>query len=295
MMPVMSAGEVGTMAAEALQHVATRALGTTPIVEYVSGAPVPWSVIADGGWDSIGVAEADGGGGAGLVDLVYAARAWGQSCIPLPFVVSTMTKRWCPAAREHTDPVTIAVPRVRGAQNRARAPFAAEPGVLVARSLGGDNTAPEIVADATVDNFAPSLRLAAVPWSSPVAPAAATELGVVWAAEATGSAQKLLELSVDYAKDRRQFGKQIGSFQAVKHRLADMRMQTEAAETAVLWAALQPEDAERAARFALDTAVEVAESAVQVHGGMGFTWELGIHFYLRHVLTLRELVHGLWR
>ena len=126
-------------------------------------------------------------------------------------------------------------------------------------------------------------------------PAARLELGIVWAAEATGCGQRLLDLSVGYAKERQQFGRPIGSFQAVKHRLADMRVTTEAAETAVIWAAVAPDEGARPARFALDASVRVAESAIQVHGGMGFTWELGLHYYLRHVVTLRELVYGLWR
>jgi alkylation response protein AidB-like acyl-CoA dehydrogenase len=57
---------------------------------------------------------------------------------------------------------------------------------------------------------------------------------------------------------------------------------------------MEREQAERATLYALDTSIRVAESAIQVHGGMGFTWEMGLHFYLRAMLTQRELVTGLW-
>jgi len=99
---------------------------------------------------------------------------------------------------------------------------------------------------------------------------------------------------VQYAKDREQFGRPIGSFQAIKHRLADMHSDAEYAETSVIWASMEREQAERATLYALDTSIRVAESAIQVHGGMGFTWEMGLHFYLRAMLTQRELVTGLW-
>ena len=96
-----------------------------------------------------------------------------------------------------------------------------------------------------------------------------------------------------HARERHQFEKPIGSFQSVKHTLASMKVLTEISETAVLWAAVEPSDAARAARWALDHSLTVAERAIHVHGGMGFTWEMGLHYYMRHILTLRELVGGL--
>ena len=62
----------------------------------------------------------------------------------------------------------------------------------------------------------------------------------------------------------------------------------------VIWASLEPENARRAAAYALDTAIEVGEGSIQVHGGMGFTLEMSLHFYLRSLLLRRRLVHGLW-
>jgi alkylation response protein AidB-like acyl-CoA dehydrogenase len=291
MIPTLSPGEVGQMAAEAVRDLAARAVGDQPIATYVEEQPMAWSVIEQGGWDSIGVPESEGGGGANLVDLVTVARAWGESCIPLPFVVSLMTKRWSAEARERPGPVTLAVANVT-APASGRIPFGLAADVRVLRSL---MDGPGLV-DAPVgteDAYAVSLPTVDSTWISDLTPEAAVEMALVWAAEATGCAERLLELSVAYAKERRQFDRPIGSFQAVKHSLSTMKVLTEASETAVLWAAVEPSDATRATKWALDSSLTVAERAIQVHGGMGFTWEMGLHYYMRHILTLRELVRGL--
>lgn len=290
----LKAGEIGLAASEAVRDVLARTVGGAPIGSYVESDPTPWSVFAAGGWDLIGVPEADDGAGATLRDLVEVARAWGQACVPLPLVVSTMVKRWSPAAREIEAPVTLAVRRAGEPRLPGNVPFGALPGVTAASAVNGSPAGVTGLADSAMDDFAPSLRVATVDWVSEIHPTAALELGVVWAAEALGSAERLRNLSVGYAKEREQFGKPIGSFQAVKHRLSDMHVLAEAADTAVIWASVDEQGAHRAACYALDACVRIAESAIQVHGGMGFTWELGLHYYLRHILTLRALVHGLW-
>ena len=100
----------------------------------------------------------------------------------------------------------------------------------------------------------------------------------------------LTELAVDYAKQREQFGRTIGSFQAVKHICADMFVRTELARVAVHAAAVtcdddSADDASRAvagAKLLADEAATVnSRSCVQVHGGMGFTWEVPVHFFLK--------------
>ena len=96
------------------------------------------------------------------------------------------------------------------------------------------------------------------------------------------------------AQQRVQFGKSIGSFQAIKHCLADMHSHVHFAKTAVIWTSSEPVDTVRASRYALDTSIATAESSIQVHGGMGFTWEIGLHVFRRSMLTRLELVQGLW-
>jgi alkylation response protein AidB-like acyl-CoA dehydrogenase len=108
-------------------------------------------------------------------------------------------------------------------------------------------------------------------------------------AEMLGGASRAMELAVEYAKDRVQFGRPIGSFQAVKHRCADMLVDVEGMRSTAYWAAwcigAQHEDAAIAASTAKiwcsDASKRVMASALQVHGGIGFTWEHDLHLFLK--------------
>jgi len=112
---------------------------------------------------------------------------------------------------------------------------------------------------------------------------------VAYAAESTGLAQRALEMSVEYAKDRQQFGRPIGAYQAVSHRCAQMLLETENSRSAVYgaaWAAdAEPESlplaASMAKAYASDAGWRVPDMAIQVHGGIGFTWEHDLHFFLK--------------
>jgi alkylation response protein AidB-like acyl-CoA dehydrogenase len=112
---------------------------------------------------------------------------------------------------------------------------------------------------------------------------------VAIAAESTGLAQRALEMSVEYAKDRQQFGRPIGAYQAVSHRCAQMLLETENSRSAVYgaaWAAdAEPQSLPLAAcmakAYASDAGWRVPDAAIQVHGGIGFTWEHDLHFFLK--------------
>jgi alkylation response protein AidB-like acyl-CoA dehydrogenase len=112
---------------------------------------------------------------------------------------------------------------------------------------------------------------------------------VALAAECTGGAQRALEMAVEYAKDRKQFGRPIGSYQAVSHRCAQMLLETENSRSAVYgaaWAAdSEPDSLPRAASMAKayssDAGWRVPNASIQVHGGIGFTWEHDLHFFLK--------------
>ena len=114
-------------------------------------------------------------------------------------------------------------------------------------------------------------------------------LCVALAAESTGIAQRTLEMAVEYAKDRQQFGRPIGSYQAVSHRCAQMLLETENSRSAVYgaaWAAdAEPESlplaASMAKAYASDAGWRVPDASIQVHGGIGFTWEHDLHFFLK--------------
>jgi alkylation response protein AidB-like acyl-CoA dehydrogenase len=109
-----------------------------------------------------------------------------------------------------------------------------------------------------------------------------------------GVAEKMLALAADYARERVQFDRPIGSFQGIKHKCADMAVAVEAAKSVAYYAAWavaeHAPDRARASSMAKawcgDTASKVGADAVQVHGGMGFTWELGLHHYLRRAKVM---------
>jgi alkylation response protein AidB-like acyl-CoA dehydrogenase len=99
----------------------------------------------------------------------------------------------------------------------------------------------------------------------------------------------MLDIAVAYVKQREQFGQPVGKFQAVKHHLADALRLAQESESAVIWAAADAPRVSPALEVAFDSALRAAEIGVQAHGGMGFTWELGLHVYLRQIVSLRQL------
>ncbi len=119
---------------------------------------------------------------------------------------------------------------------------------------------------------------------------------VLLAAEMLGGAEACLALAVDYARSRRQFDRPIGSFQAVKHACAEMKIEIDATRAAVMFAAMSAANgnelhitAPLAKAQAADTFVLCAGSAIQVHGGIAFTWEHDLHLYFRRAKTTEAL------
>src|SRR5215204_6068806 len=166
---------------------------------------------------------------------------------------------------------------------------------IVEREAEGVTVIPEPSIDLTRRLF--SVRLKDVSVSpSETLPAEAADYFAVFhracvalAAESTGVAQRTMEMAVEYAKDRHQFGRPIGSYQAVSHRCAQMLLETENSRSAVYgaaWAAdAEPESlplaASTAKAYASDAGWRVPDAAIQVHGGIGFTWEHDLHFFLK--------------
>jgi acyl-CoA dehydrogenase len=120
-------------------------------------------------------------------------------------------------------------------------------------------------------------------------------LAVAYVVDGVGAAKNAMELAIDYAKERVQFDKPIGSFQAVQHLCADMLRALELGRAAgyyACWAAddAEPEEAHRAATmakaFASDAYAQLGGTAIQVFGGIGFTWEHDIHLYYKRLLSL---------
>jgi len=121
---------------------------------------------------------------------------------------------------------------------------------------------------------------------------------VALAAEQTGGAQRCLDLAVGYAKERVQFGRAIGSFQAIKHKCADLMVAVESARSAAYWAgcvaAERSEELPRAASLAKAWASEsyfrCAADALQIHGGVGFTWEYDVHLHLKRARSMEAFL-----
>ena len=112
---------------------------------------------------------------------------------------------------------------------------------------------------------------------------------IALAAEQLGGAQRALDMAVEYSKVRHQFGRPIGSFQALKHRMADLLLEVESLRSAVTYAAAAVADgseevpvlASLVKAYASDTYFHVAAENIQIHGGIGFTWEHDAHLYFK--------------
>lgn len=121
---------------------------------------------------------------------------------------------------------------------------------------------------------------------------------VALAAEQVGGASKALEMAIEYAKTRQQFGRPIGSFQAIKHKCADLLLEVESARSAAYfgtWAASNDTDelpvvASLAKAFCSEAYCRAAADCIQIHGGIGFTWEHSAHLYFRRAIGTRALL-----
>ena len=278
------------------------------------------------------VPESDGGVGGSLVDQAVAVEEFGATlaCGPLfgtvylaiPALVA------CPAgdARDELlaalvdgertaafepEPVSAAAGTLTGTAARVVDADAAD--VLLIAATGSDGvglyavdlTGPGVQRTplVTMDLTRPQARIAldgapatllAGPDEAERVITHALQIGsALLAVEQVGAAQHLLDLSVEYAKSRLQFGRQIGSFQAIKHKLADMMVDAEHARSTAyhaVWAlADASDDPALAASIAQATCSQafsrIAADAIQVHGGIGFTWEHQAHLYFKRAAT----------
>jgi alkylation response protein AidB-like acyl-CoA dehydrogenase len=211
------------------------------------------------------------------LELRQAARAWLADRYPLDRDWDAQDDRWSELEElGWLDVAEAGLGFVEEALLLEEMGYVCYPGFYLGHvaSLAGDNGA------GTVD---PTRALARIEGETPRFRAAA-------AAEALGIAQRALDLGVEHAKTREQFGKPIGTYQAVSHPLAQTYTDVELARSLVYWAAwCVAEDDERAPlaaaaakAFATEAAVVACERSIQVHAGIGFTWEHPLHrFYKR--------------
>jgi alkylation response protein AidB-like acyl-CoA dehydrogenase len=278
-----------------------------------------WREAAQLGWLGLGLPEAEGGAGYGVAEEMLVFVELGRALTPGPWlgtVLAAHALAGTPAAAE----VLAGARRVAvaddasgacGADGRLGgelggiADLAAADAVLVlgrgaVRLVDARGAGIVVVPQASIDptRGVGTLGLTAVAAASLAADPEAlrARATILVAAEAVGVAEATLDASVTHAKTRQQFGRPIGAFQAVKHRCADMAVRTEAARSAVAWAAVAlaegRADVGRAVHvakaLAARAAVANAADNVQNHGGMGYTWEADAHLYLKRAWLLEQ-------
>lgn len=244
-----------------------------------------WQAIEDDGWLVIGQESA--GASLDLLDLVELAIVWGRHLIPAPFINTVIAQRWMgPRAASSRCGFTYSLAPVTGALT----PFGSLEGTTFLSSIGPSGAQTGHLAATGVDDFAPSLPLTEASLGTRCDPEVARETIVLHAAVAIGICEALLTKTVDYANFRKAYGQEIGKFQAIRHRMADVHRDIEACRGLLLTAVNEKEHATGACRLIAKLSRGMVEACLQTHGAIGFTWDLGIHRYLRHTIALDKLL-----
>jgi alkylation response protein AidB-like acyl-CoA dehydrogenase len=253
--------------------------------------PASWRELAGLGWLGVSTPEEAGGAGLGFVEEAVLHEELGRALYPGPFFATVALAlpalppelkaeavagetRWSAALDGRLVPDLARVERVLVERDGELVAVRAEGELLstmdATRPFGRLSNGATGESLGPAGEILPQLRLRAL---------------AALACEAVGVAQRALELAVEYARSREQFGRRIGVYQAVSHSLADAYCDTELARSLAYWAAWsvaeQAENAEVAAAaakaYAGDAAVSTCERSIQAHGGIGFTWEHVLH------------------
>jgi len=297
-----------------------------------------WHVLVELGLGGLHLPEAHGGAGLGLLDLALAAEVLGWGAVPGPFLGHVLAglavslggsdaqkERWLPKLATGEALGTVALrdagwlPEDWTAQAGATlegakrfVPYGAQADLFVVGTAGGGLALVEGAATGVdakgSDGADRTRRLHDVTFqNTPCEPlaegrAAAPRVRdaglVLLAADAFGGASRCVEMSVEYAKTREQFGVTIGHFQALKHQLATMAIAVEPAR-ALYWYAAHafdriPEESERSAALAKahlgDIFMQVARDTVEAHGGIGFTWECDVQIWFKRAMLDRAFL-----
>ena len=274
-----------------------------------------WTELCSLGWPGIAVGEQHGGQGLGTVELVILLEELGYACAVTPFLGSALAgvaiqaagsdaqrERWLPG---------LASGDLRGALGDARdgagelVPDAAGADVVVLVEDGGLTLLEGSQADVEpVDTIDQTRRYANVRGEGEAltgdAGAAIDRCAVAVSAELVGLCQRAMEMGVAYVKDRKQFDTPVGAYQAVSHRCAQMLRDTESARSTTYYAGWAADsDPARLAEAAAvskaassDAGREVTASNIQVHGGIGFTWEADAHWLFKRAQMDSALLGG---
>jgi len=291
------------------------------------GLPPFWEELRRLGWLGLHLPEDHGGSGFGIPELAVVVEELGRAVAPGPFVPTVVASTVIEATAPD-DLKAQLLPGLADGSRAAAVALGGDVEVRAGAATGaagvviGGGLADVLVVAAGDDvaiverdrggvkiempkNLDPTRRSARVTLDGAPATVIPGARGVLvdlarllFAAEATGVARECTELAAQYAKDRQQFGRPIAMFQAVKHHCANMLVATELA-TAAVWdgarAASTGGDqlsltAAMAATLAMPAADECANLNIQVHGGIGFTWEHDAHLYLRRATAIASVV-----
>ena len=244
----------------------------------------PLAELRELGWLGVSVPEERGGGGLSFLDEAILFEEAGRALYSGPFLTTAVVLPALPEIDEQAWSVEVDgfVPDLLHVDR-----------VLTEgmRSLPAEG---EMLA--TMDEARPLGRLTAAGGEAVAGEWEPVRLRLLaaLALEAVGIAQRALELGIEYVSEREQFGKKIGTYQAVSHPLADTYVETELARSLAYWAAwcVAEEDEQAAVAVAAakaqcaETAVAACERSIQVHGGIGFTWEHPLHRYYKRAQWL---------
>jgi alkylation response protein AidB-like acyl-CoA dehydrogenase len=269
-----------------------------------------WKEMCELGWAGIFIDEDHGGQGLGIVELVILMEELGYALAPVPFLSNAAAglalqfagtdeqkERWLPGIASGEARGTVGM--VRDGEARL-VPDADTAEVIVLIGFDGSTSvveaaSAEIEPFETIDRTRRFARVRA-DGGEPLGGdcfAAGDRIATALSAETVGVAQKAMEMAVEYARERKQFGRAIGSYQAVSHRCAQMLLEVEGARSGAYYAGwcadAEPESLPAAASgakaYSSDAGWRVCGSSLQVHGGIGFTWEHDLHFFLKRAKT----------
>jgi alkylation response protein AidB-like acyl-CoA dehydrogenase len=269
-----------------------------------------WKEICELGWAGIFIDEDHGGQGLGIVELVILMEELGYALAPVPFLSNAAAglalqfagtdeqkERWLPGIASGEARGTVAM--VRDGEARLVPDADSAEVIVLIGSDGSTNvveaSTAEIEPFETMDRTRRFARVRAG-GGEPLGGdcfAAGDRIATALAAETVGVAQKAMEMAVEYARERKQFDRPIGAYQAVSHRCAQMLLEVEGSRSGAYYAAWcadsEPESLAAAASgakaYSSDAGWRVCGSSLQVHGGIGFTWEHDLHFYLKRAKT----------
>jgi len=249
-----------------------------------------WSELAELGWLGVSIDEDDGGVGLTFLEEAIILEELGYALYPGPYLGTVGLALGSLGPKERA--AVVAGTTRWSAEVRGLVPWLGSVDQVVDEDGNAQDARGEELV--SVDPSRPLGRLERTSGTPLPGTRDIPRARAAMAAEAVGIAQRVLELGIEHAKTREQFGKPIGVYQAVSHQLADTYADVELARSLAYWAAWcvaqddeqAPVAAAAAKAFAVEAAVSACERSIQVHGGTGFTWEHPLHRFYKRALWL---------